>query len=225
MKRKITFVLVMLVLVFCILALFTKKSYDRYTLNRDLISQITRNTPTYTPLEKIPESLKKAIIATEDSRYYYHIGFDLIGITRAVITNVKCGSYREGGSTITQQLAKNLFLSKEKKFSRKVKELFLAIELERLYTKNEILEMYINVIYYGSGAYGIGEASQVYFKKPPEALTLEESAMLAGLLKAPSLYNPKENLKKALSRQKIVLDLMEKQGYISNKLLLINIAE
>jgi penicillin-binding protein 1A/penicillin-binding protein 2A len=138
----------------------------------------------------------------------------MVGIGRALVSNIKSGSLKEGGSTITQQLAKNLFLSRDKKISRKLEELILAIKLEGMYTKDEILEMYLNIIYYGSGAYGIGNASQVYFEKDVSELSLEECALLAGIPKAPSLYNPKADSEKAKKRQDTILNLMEQQGFI-----------
>lgn len=181
---------------------------SQYDINSDLIRQISANVPAYTPIDSVPDDFIKAIVAVEDRRFYKHHGFDVEAIGRAVYINLKGGIVRQGGSTITQQLAKNLFLSSDKTYHRKIKELALAIRLERLYTKNEILEMYINVIYYGSDAYGIQSASKTYFGKNAADLTRDECALLAGLPQAPSIYNPKTNPALALKRQSTVLSLM-----------------
>lgn len=188
-----------------------------YNIDRDIKSQIYKNIDNYTEYEEIPKDLIDAIISVEDKRYYNHFGFDLIGIGRATVENFKEKRFAEGGSTITQQLAKNLFLTSEKSMTRKLKELVLAIDLEILYTKEEILEMYLNVIYYGEGAYGIQDAAITYFDKDVEELTLLECSMIAGLPKSPSLYNPIKNPDKAKERQKIVLSVMNKNNLISSE--------
>ncbi len=202
------FLLILLVLLGTIIYLNTNIRNDKYVLNQDLITQVKENVPQYTTLDKIPPNFTKAIVAVEDHRFYKHHGFDMQSIARALYINMKQGSVKEGGSTITQQLAKNLFLSSDRTYTRKAKELLIAVRLEQLYSKQEILEMYINVIYYGSGAYGIQAASHTYFGKDASDLTLEECAMLAGLPQAPSVYNPKTNPSVALKRQKTVLSLM-----------------
>jgi membrane peptidoglycan carboxypeptidase len=169
----------------------------------------------YVPLEEIPLSLQQALIATEDARFYRHHGVDFEGIARALLINLQDRQFSEGGSTITQQLVKNLFLSQEKTIRRKVEEVILAIGVEMRFSKEEILEMYFNHIYYGSKASGIGAAADIYFGKKVKDLNLAESAMLAGLPQAPSLYSPYINLQAAKQRQSAVLDLMAKQGFIS----------
>ncbi len=214
MKKKIGLLLVVVFILLGILSLLDKKDYGTYSLDKNLIAQISSNNPNYVTIDKIPLNLKNAVIAVEDTRFYKHLGFDVISISRAVVVNIKSGYLKEGGSTLTQQLAKNLFLSREKKFSRKLEELYIAIRLESMYDKDEILEMYLNAVYFGSGAYGIGSASKLYFGKEPQSLSLEECAMLAGLLKAPSLYNPRDDYKTAKERQEVVLTLMEKHGFI-----------
>lgn len=213
-KRFLGAAVVILLLLACMFALKGKKDYGRYSLDKNLIQQISANNPNYVHMDEIPDNLKNAVIAAEDTRFYKHYGFDMIAIGRALVVNVKSGSFKEGGSTITQQLAKNLFLSMDKKISRKLEELILAVRLENMYTKDEILEMYLNVIYFGAGAYGIGDASQVYFGKDVSKLSLEECALLAGLPQAPSIYNPKINSEKAIKRQKTILNLMKQQGFI-----------
>ncbi|HWQ77056.1 MAG TPA: biosynthetic peptidoglycan transglycosylase [Syntrophomonas sp.] len=213
MKRFVSLILiVLLVLIGVNYFIDASTAGSKYALNSDLVKQITANVSGYTPLDKIPPDFVQAIIAVEDHKFYKHHGFDIEAIGRAYLTNLEGGTISQGGSTITQQLAKNLFLSNEKTYMRKIKELLLAIRLERLYTKNEILEMYINVIYYGSDAYGIQAASRIYFNKNASALTRDECAMLAGLPQAPSLYNPKLHPALALQRQKTVLILMKQHG-------------
>ena len=172
------------------------------------------NKNTVFPLRDIPLTMQQAIIAVEDNRFYRHVGFDIEGIARAALVNLQSGELLEGGSTITQQLVKNLFLTQERTMGRKVEELLLSITMELRYSKEEILEMYLNNIYFGSNAYGIGQASKVYFGKTPSALTLAESALLAGLPNAPSLYSPYEDLKAAKERQAIVLQTLVRHSYI-----------
>lgn len=170
---------------------------------------------TYAPLDEIPLALQQAFIATEDARFYRHPGVDLEGIARALFTNMQDRQFTEGGSTITQQLVKNLFLSQEKTVSRKIEEIALAVGVEMRFSKDDILEMYVNQIYYGSGAYGIAAAAEIYFDKHVKDLTLAESAMLAGLPQAPSVYSPYVNFHAAKQRQALVLDLMSKHAFIS----------
>lgn len=171
----------------------------------------------FVPADKIPKLLKQAIVAAEDRRFYEHGAIDLMGIARAAIANYTAGSTVEGGSTISQQLVKNLFLSEERTMTRKLRELVLAVQLERKYTKDEILELYLNTIYFGHGTYGIGEASRTYFGKEPAELTLSECAILAGLPQAPSAYDPIDHPEEATKRMTIVLMLMAREGYITAK--------
>ena len=171
----------------------------------------------YVPIEEISPDLCHAIVAVEDNRFYSHSGFDLTGIARASLVNLQYGQIEEGASTITQQLVKNLFLSHEQTFGRKAEELLLALDMEANYSKEEILELYLNTIYFGSNFYGIGPASQGYFGKEPKELELSEAAMLAGLPNAPSLYSPYVDFIMAKKRQFIVLDAMERYGYISGE--------
>jgi penicillin-binding protein 2A len=166
-------------------------------------------------IEKIPVHVQEAFVAVEDSRFYKHKGIDAKAIARAVYKDIMAGSKVEGGSTITQQLAKNVFLSHEKSWLRKTKEAVIAINLERRYTKDKILEMYLNQIYFGHGAYGIQLASKTYFNKNASELTVEEGALLAGLPKAPSYYSPIKHPEAAKERRDLVLSLMEKQNYLS----------
>lgn len=208
MKKLIGLALIVCVLVAGYNLLNTPPANSNYKLNNDLVRQVSANIPNYTPIDQIPDDFIKAIVAVEDRRFHKHHGFDIEAIGRAIYMNFKGGALSQGGSTITQQLAKNLFLNSDKTYDRKIKELAMAIKLERIYSKDEILEMYINVIYYGSDAYGIQAASQTYFGKNAADLTREECALLAGLPQAPSIYNPKINPALALKRQATVLSLM-----------------
>jgi penicillin-binding protein 1A len=159
-------------------------------------------------IEKIPKNLISALITMEDKNFYRHSGINLKAILRAILNDIKARSYKQGASTLTQQLAKTLFLTSEKSIARKIKEAFLALQIERRYTKNEILELYLNQIYLGSGAYGVEAASQTYFQKSVSDITLAESALIAGLPKAPSVYSPINNPRLAKKRRNIVLRQM-----------------
>jgi penicillin-binding protein 1A len=168
----------------------------------------------YMPLGRIPKLLKQAILDAEDAQFYQHGAISLKGMARAAIRNLTSAKLREGGSTITQQLAKGLFLTPERTLSRKFKEIQLAQEIERRYSKDKILEMYLNTIYFGGGAYGIEAAARTYFSKSVGQLSLTEAALLAGLPKAPSLSSPFNDLKRATMRRDYVLTRMEKEGHI-----------
>ena len=172
------------------------------------------NRSDYVPIGHISPDLKNAIVAIEDRRFYEHAGFDLTGMGRAALVNIQHGRIEEGASTITQQLVKNLFLANEQTFTRKAQELLLALDIEIAYSKDEILEMYLNVVYYGSGFYGVNAAAEGYYGKPPAALDLPEASMLAGIPNAPSELSPFENFIAAKKRQAVVLDTMEAQGMI-----------
>lgn len=162
----------------------------------------------YVTLDKIQPTFLRAIVAVEDHRFYKHGAVDIIALTRASIVNIKAGKIVQGGSTITQQLAKNLYLTKEKTLVRKIKELFLAYALESFYTKDEILELYVNVIYYGDGFTGIQEAARGYFGKDSKDLTYEQCTLLAGLPQAPSRYALSSHYDRALKRQQQVLNAL-----------------
>lgn len=166
-------------------------------------------------INKVPQNLQNAFIAAEDNRFYEHIGIDPIGIFRAIFANLTNRGIAQGGSTITQQLAKNAFLSQEQTLKRKIQEAMLALEIEHKYSKKEILEMYMNQIYFGQGAYGIQTAAKTYFNKDVNELTLTQCAMLAGLTKSPNYYSPFNNLNEAKKRKNVVLDQMVKYGYVS----------
>lgn len=180
------------------------------------VNEKVRGMRHYVQLKDIPLRLRQAVIAVEDTRFYSHRGFDVEGIIRATIVNVEAGEIQEGASTITQQLVKNLFLTQERSFTRKAEEVFLAMSVERSFTKDKILELYLNTIYFGSNFYGIYDAAHGYFGKEPKDLNLGECAMLAGLPNAPSVYSPYNNFMLAKRRQLIVIDAMVRANFISN---------
>ncbi len=164
----------------------------------------------------LPEHMTEAVIATEDKRYAWHPGLDPIGLTRALYKNHKAGYVREGGSTIAQQLAKNVFLTPEKTMTRKLQEMMLTLWIERSFSKDEILEKYLNRVYFGGGNWGLEAASRYYFDKGANELSVSESAMLTGILKAPGRYNPLSNAKAAAGRTQVVLDLMKDQDLLTD---------
>lgn len=183
--------------------------------NNKLITTIAQVNTVPVELAEIAPTMRQAIVAIEDDRFYQHNGIDLKGMARALYQNLRSGSIVQGGSTLTQQLAKNLYLGPERTLDRKIKELYYTIQLERTYTKDEILNMYLNHVYFGQGAYGVEAAARTYFDKTAQELTLGESAMLAGLPRAPSYYAPTTNFKGAQARQRVVLNRMVQLGMIT----------
>lgn len=167
--------------------------------------------------EDLPITLKQAVISAEDKSFYKHSGIDLRGSFRALVTDIRGGQLEQGGSTITQQYVKNVYVGNERTITRKVKEAVLANRVDRKLSKDEILFRYLNTIYLGEGAYGVGAASETYFRKPVSELTLSESAMLAGIIPAPSLYEPRGNPSGANTRRLLVLKLMLREGYINQQ--------
>jgi penicillin-binding protein 2A len=188
-----------------------------YDKDGDIATHLSTNRTSGIKIEQLPDHVKNAVIAIEDERFYEHNGFDLKGIARAFINNLFAFEITGGGSTITQQLTKNALLSPEQTYKRKVQELFLAVEIEKHYTKDEILEMYLNQVYFGSGAWGIGPAAKKYYNKPIEQVTISEAAMLAGLLQSPSALDPYHNYDKAVKRRNVVLAKMKELGMITNE--------
>ena len=195
-------------------SLITKVKAD----NRQVMGQFYVERRILTPLREVPRHLIDAVLAVEDTRFFEHPGLDIWGILRATWTNFKRGGKVEGASTITQQLARSLFLTPERTFHRKIRELFLALKMEFILTKEQILEMYLNQIYFGHGAYGVGTASLTYFGKALSELQLHESAFLAGLLKAPNTYSPYNNYDLAKQRQEHVLGRMVQAGFLTEPL-------
>jgi penicillin-binding protein 1A len=188
-----------------------------YSSDKQLLAEFYYERRTFVPHYEIPRHVKQAIIAIEDARFYSHPGVDVIGIFRALVHDVKTGGLKQGGSTITQQLAKMLFLKPEKSIRRKIREAALSIQIEKHYTKDEILGLYLNQAYFGSRAYGIEAASQTYFGKTTKDLSIGEAAMLASLPKAPSHYSPFRNFNKARERKALVLQQMRAQKFISEE--------
>lgn len=188
-----------------------------YDINNKLVATIHGDEQrTLIPLKNISKNLQNAVIAIEDNRFYQHKGIDIVGTLRAGSNNFN-GSSMQGGSTLTQQLAKNAFLSQERSFTRKIAEAILSVRMETLYPKEKILEMYLNQIYWGNLAYGAENAAKVYFGKPASMLNISESALMAAMIKAPEGYSPYHNYKAAKARQLVVLSKMKSYGLITDK--------
>ncbi len=188
-----------------------------YSLNDELIAEFAEEKRELVELAEIPQALKDAVIAVEDNHFYKHKGVDILGILRAFVANIRSKKISQGGSTITQQLAKNIFLTQERTYRRKIQEILIAILIERKLTKDEILERYFNKIYYGHGNYGVQTASLYYFDKSVKELTLAEMAMLAGIPSSPSRYSPITYPQRAIERQSFVLKRMEEEGFITHE--------
>ena len=171
----------------------------------------------WVPLARVPRDFQDALIATEDARFYEHRGLDLLGTMRALLANVRAGRPVQGGSTISQQLAKLYLEREDRTIERKLLVLGMAAKLELAYSKADILEMYVNSVYFGPYAYGIGSAARRYFRKPVEQLDLAESTLLAGLPQAPSLYDPLQRLERVKARQAVVLAAMTRSGYLTEE--------
>ena len=218
-KRIIIFIILIILFV---VAIFT---YQGYTMYRDVLDKISvkdkvaelQAQENYTKFEDLPEFYLKAVVAVEDRRFYNHGAIDFIGIARAIWTNIKFFELKEGGSSITQQVAKNVFFTQEKTVLRKIAEIFMAFEIERNCDKDTILEIYVNTSYFGSGYYGIKEAANGYYDKEPIEMDKYESSMLAGVPNAPSIYAPTKNPDLAAQRQKQVLEKMVNYGYITEE--------
>lgn len=188
-----------------------------YSYDGEVIKTFTAFTFSKVTLEQIPDNVKNAIISTEDKNFYKHKGFDLAGLARSIVANVCAGRVVQGASTISQQLARVLFLNNERTFTRKIKEFIVAVRIEKTLTKDQILEMYLNNVYLGSGAYGVEGAAQIYFNKHVKDLTLAESALIAGLPQAPSVYSPFNNKDLAIKRRNKVLRRMLTMKYITKE--------
>ncbi|WP_312423742.1 PBP1A family penicillin-binding protein [Anaerospora hongkongensis] len=188
-----------------------------FDINGQLISKLFEENRIVVTINNISPYVQQAIVANEDTRFYSHFGIDPIGIMRAAVINLRYGGIVEGGSTITQQLAKNLFLTQEQTFGRKIKEALLAILIERKFSKQEILQAYLNQVYFGEGAYGIEAASQLYLGKHASELTLAESALLAGLPRGPNIYSPYADITAAVNRRSVVLAGLVKEGFITEQ--------
>ena len=219
LKRFLRFILLILLIVAGVTTYLGYDKYKKALLHEPLEMMIegVQSQEHYTTMADIPVIYKNAVIAVEDRRFYYHPGFDPIGTVRALVTDIKQKKLVEGGSTITQQLAKNMYFPSDDSPIRKVAEIFMALKLEREYTKDEILEIYFNDIYFGSGYYNIYDAANGYFGKKPSQLTPYEATMLAGIPNAPSLYSPDNSLQLAEKRQDKVLKSMVESKFITKK--------
>lgn len=216
------FILFVLLLVIIAASLLTGIGWLKYkkvttTLSLDDAIDTIRSQKNYTSIDDMSLTFVNAMVAVEDRRFYEHNGYDILGIFRAVTNNVKQKTLSEGGSCITQQLAKNIYFMSDNTISRKVAEIFVAVELEKKLSKKEILELYFNVIYYGSGYYNIYDASKGYFNKEPGELTDYESTLLAGIPNAPSVYSLKNNSELAKQRQKKVVNAMVSERYLTEE--------
>ena len=216
-KRIILFVLVIILTVVIVMGVTGYSDYKE-ALEEESLSQKTekiRKDENFTSIEEMPQIYINAVIAAEDKRFYNHKGIDPISLGRAIINDIKAMKFVEGGSTITQQFAKNAYFNQKKEIMRKVSEAFMAIEIEKNYEKNEILEFYLNTSYFGDGCYTVKEASRHYFDKEPIEMTDYEATLLAGIPNAPSIYAPTKNLDLAHKRQKQVLKKMIECGYLT----------
>lgn len=217
-KRLLFFILIVIILVGLVVVLNGYKLYKTTIEEESLSKKIAeiKSSDTYISINDVPEYYTNAIIAVEDHRFKEHGAIDIISIGRAIVSNIQAKEFNEGGSTITQQVAKNLyFISEDDVVSRKIAEIFVAIDLENNYSKDDILEFYINTIYFGEGYYGIREASNGYYKKEPKDLSLYEATILAGVPNAPSVYAPTINPDLAKSRQGKVIRSMVEYGYLT----------
>ena len=192
----------------------TTEFYDQ---DGEYVGEISNDAGTYVELENISTNIQDAVISTEDKRFYDHQGFDPIGIARAAFGYVTSGQIVGGGSTITQQLVKNAFLDNDQSLMRKLKELFLAFEIEKNYTKEEILEMYLNNAYFGNGAYGVEDASLKYFGVSASEVTVDDAAVIAGALKGPTIYNPVDDYDATLERRNTILQLMADNEFLTQE--------
>ena len=216
LKKLLLLILIIIIIVLLILIISGYSMY-KTAINEvpleDKIASLEED-ENYAYFDELPKDYVNAVVAIEDHRFYDHNGVDIISIGRAIIRNITNLEYVEGGSTITQQVAKNLYFTQEKKMTRKIAEVFVAFNLEKNYNKDKILELYVNTNYFGSGYYGVKEAARGYFDKSLDELTLEECALLAGIPNAPSVYSLDVNPDLADERAQYVLNAMEEYGYI-----------
>lgn len=218
--KKILFAIILLIIIICLIILGIGKIYYNNALKeKPLITRIDEVTgkENFVKFEDMAADYRNAVISVEDHRFYDHGPVDFIAIGRAIFTNIKNGELQEGGSTITQQVAKNIIFSQDKSWVRKIGEIFASYDLEKNYSKKEIFELYVNSAYFGDGYYGIYDASYGYYNKSPKDLSLDEASMLAGVPNAPSVYAPTVNQSLAKKRQSHVLNTMLEYGYITKE--------
>ena len=218
-KNLFIFLIIIILVVLSFLFLIGYAYYSKTLKEQPLISRVESYTSkeNYITFNNLSKNYINAVVAVEDHRYYDHGPIDFIAIGRALYTNLRDNEFDEGGSTITQQVAKNVIFNQDKTIIRKVGEVFAAYDLEKNYSKSELLALYVNSSYFGDGYYGIYEASMGYYNKSPKDLTLDEASMLAGIPNAPSVYAPTVNPDLAKKRQKHVLNKMVEYGYISKE--------
>lgn len=210
-----------IIVVISVVGFYTYQGYDMYrnaiqeASVQKKVEEIKSETENYTKIEELPQDYLNAVIAVEDRRFYTHSGVDIISIGRAIVRNIKEMSLVEGGSTITQQLAKNVYFTQKKEFTRKIAEVFMAFEIEKNCSKDEILELYVNTSYFGDGYYCVGDAAEGYFDKEPKEMDLYECTLLAGIPNAPSVYAPTKNPELAKQRQGQVVSKMVKYKYLT----------
>lgn len=222
MKFIKTIILLILIAIIGVAGVYVNRGYTMYktALNtisiEDKIKEIEES-KNYTYFNELPKTYVDAVVAVEDRRFFVHNGIDLISITRAIIKDISTRKLIEGGSTITQQLAKNIYFTQEKKLERKIAECFMAFEIEKSCDKNKIFELYVNTSYFGDGYYCVKDASKGYFDKLPIDMTAYECTLLAGIPNAPSVYAPTRNFDLATERQQQVLDKMVDYGYINEE--------
>mgnify|MGYP004508821955 FL=1 len=218
-KKLFIFLIIIILVVTSFLFLIGYAYYSKTLKEQPLISRVESYTSkeNYITFNNLSKNYINAVVAVEDHRYYDHGPIDFIAIGRALYTNLRDNEFNEGGSTITQQVAKNVIFNQDKTIIRKAGEVFAAYDLEKNYSKSELLALYVNSSYFGDGYYGIYEASMGYYNKSPKDLTLDEASMLAGIPNAPSVYAPTVNPDLAKKRQKHVLNKMVEYGYISKE--------
>ena len=216
-KKLIISIILLIILACSIVFLIGQSYYSKALKEKPLLTRVEEITSkeNFVKFEDMSSYYRNAVISVEDHRYYDHGPVDFIAIARAIFINIKNGELQEGGSTITQQVAKNIVFSQEQSWVRKVGEIFAAYDLEKNYTKKEIFELYVNTAYFGDGYYGIYDASYGYYNKSPKDLNLDEASMLAGVPNAPSVYAPTVNPDLAKKRQYHVLNTMLEYGYIT----------
>jgi len=219
LKKLLIILLILFVIALSLIFMIGFGYYTNTLKEKPLITRVEEVTKkeNYTPFEQLPKNYINAVIATEDHRYYDHGAIDPIGIARAFYTNIRDGEFDEGGSTITQQVAKNVVFNQDKTLVRKLGEIFAAYDLEKQYSKDEIFALYVNSSYFGDGYYCIYDAAKGYYHKEPKDLSLSEASMLAGVPNAPSVYAPTVNPDLAKKRQRHVLNKMVEYGYISKE--------
>ena len=218
--RKIIFVVILVAISISLLVIgngynMYKEALEQMPLSKKVASII--ETENYAKIDEIPQIYKDAVISVEDHRFYKHNGVDIIAIGRAFVNDIKAMEFVEGGSTITQQLAKNIYFTQEKKITRKIAEVFMAFEIEKEYDKDQILELYLNTSYFGDGYYTVKEACKGYFNKELKEMTDYECILLAGIPNAPSVYAPTKNPELAIQRQKQVMNKMVEYEYLTQE--------